>query len=250
MRWHEEAFRIAGRAANPSPASESAVQALELRVGRHLPAALRALLATDAWPDFLREFSNSDEPLPVPEMGTEKVRWRKYDATGASLLPFMRENQGVCTWAVPLNLGDDPPVLVEVDSGDPPTWQTAAPTFSMWLRCQVEDHIVLERAMFAAQAERLRDSARTVLSDRFTVGSTTSGWPAREILRLHNDLGDILLWNGDDQCDWWIAPRDLAHAEEILNTLPISDEMPGRMYELKPEAKPVLDAWRRRLAIR
>jgi hypothetical protein len=246
MRWHNDALRIAGRSPSPLATAEAGVQALEARLGFTLPAALRELLVTDIWPEFLHEFSNCGEPLTVAEMGTAKVQWRNYDVRAAGILPFMRENQHVCTWALPLNLGDDPPVLVEVDSGDPPNWQTAAATFSMWVRCQVEDRLLLKRAMFAAQAEPLSESSRAALSERFALGQPTSAWPAREVLRLHGDLGDLLLWNADDQCDWWIAPRDLAHAERLLDVLPVSAEMRSLLYDLKPEAKSVLDAWRLR----
>ena len=61
------------------------------------------------------------------------------------------------TCAVPRNRGDDPPVLVEVDSGDPLTWQSAAETFSTWARCQAEDRLALERAMFAASTRNWPD---------------------------------------------------------------------------------------------
>jgi hypothetical protein len=80
---------------------------------------------------------------------------------------------------------------------------------------------------------------------RFTPGLTTSGWPAREILRLHGEPGDLLLWNADDQCDWWVAPSDLANAEAMLHLLPLSADIRRRFYALRPEAEPAFDAWRR-----
>ena len=244
MRWHDDTLKIAMRFPRPSPSAEAAVRALEARVGHSVPAALRELLVTDLWPGFLSEFSNGDEPLPVADMGAASVPWWKWDARAFGILPFLRENQGVCTWAVPLNRGDDPPVLVEVDSGDPPTWQTAAESFSTWLRCQVEDRFVLDRAMFAAQAEPLDDSTRALIVQRFTPGPTTSCWPAREILRLHCELGDLLLWNADDHCDWWVAPSDLAKAEPMLKALPLSADMRRCFYALRPGAGPAFDAWR------
>lgn len=245
MGWHDDTLRIAGRSACPSPSAEAAVRALEARTGCTVPAALRELLTTDIWQGLLREFSNDDVPLAVGDMGTAHSPWQKWDARAAGILPFMCENQGVCNWAVPLNRGDDPPVLVEVDSGDPPSWQTAAETFSTWVRCQVEDQLVLGRSMFAAQAEPLGDGIRAALSLRFTRGLTTSGWPSREILRFHGELGDLLLWSADDQCDWWVAPRDLANAEPMLSALPLSANTKRCFYALQPIAEPVLDTWRR-----
>jgi hypothetical protein len=243
MHWHQETLRIAGRVARPSARAAAETARVEQRLGCRVPAALRALLVTDLWPGFLRDFSNGDEPLSPRKMLSKRSIWKGYDAFAAGLLPFMRENQGVCTWAVPLGSGDDPPVLVEVDSGDPPIWQTAAPTFSLWLRCQVEDHLVLDRALFAAQAKPLRRKDRASLLERFTPGPTTTGWPAREILRLHNDAGDVLLWNAADQCDWWIAPRDLSCALALLNLLEGS-LLSKEIYALRSEAEPLLERWR------
>jgi hypothetical protein len=230
------------------PEREGEAVLLEQRIGASIPASLRELLVSDAWPDLLRTFSNSDQPLDVGQLGTAMVRWRGYDAVSSGVLPFMVENQGVCVWALRLSSGDDPPVVVEVDSGDPPTWQTAADSFSMWLRCQVEDYQVIQRAMFAAQAEPLTESARGALVKAFTVGPATSGWPAREIIRLNNHLGSLLLWNGEDQCDWWIAPASPHLAAALLDHLPPLPDLPGWIYELRPDARPVLEAWRHRLA--
>jgi hypothetical protein len=58
----------------------------------------------------------------------------------------MIENQGVCTWAIALDGTDDPFVVVEKDSGTPPTWQMCTDSFSQWVYYLVHDGILLRRA--------------------------------------------------------------------------------------------------------
>ncbi|HVK71851.1 MAG TPA: SMI1/KNR4 family protein [Kofleriaceae bacterium] len=239
FRYHAEALSLAGLELRPSAAAEERVVAIEAALRRRLPASVREFLASDGWPGLLEQFSNSDQPIPVDDLRAS--RWRDYDPVQHGVLPFMIETQGVCTWAIALDAGDDPEVLVEVDSGNPPAWQHAAPSFSLWVRCQVLDRQLLERALFAAQAAPLAEAALAQLERRFAAGPRTFGWPTRTIHRFHGDLGSLLLWAGDNQCDWWIAPAALDTATELLDLLPVACD--GALYELRPEGKDVLDAW-------
>jgi hypothetical protein len=96
---------------------------------------------------------------------------------GDKILPFMIENQGVCIWGVRLDGGDDPPVVVEVDSGTPPRWQLCAERFSDWLGSQVENFRVLKSSRFVAQAPALYDSVVRLLRQHFEEGMQTHAWP-------------------------------------------------------------------------
>src|SRR5436190_19774621 len=97
---------LVGRRFEPSRSAGARVSAVERTLGRRIPASLRELLASDAWPSLLEEFSNSDRPIALE--GLQHSRWPNYDPLENALLPFMFENQGVCTWAVSLNAADDP----------------------------------------------------------------------------------------------------------------------------------------------
>lgn len=235
--WHVETYGIAGRVPHRTAESEAAVRSLEQRLNTPIPASLREVLVTDQWPQFLRDFSNCDEPLDIAEMGVDTGRWRSFDPSSALLLPFMVENQGVCTWAIPLNEGDDPYVLVEVDGQDPPIWKTAAESFSMWLRCQVEDQLVLAQATLGGQAGPLSDEVRSALLRIFSAAPSTSAWPAREILRFRNDLGALLLWNDEEQCDWWVAPASERATDAMLGLLSFAPEVVSTLRRLGVGAK-------------
>jgi SMI1 / KNR4 family (SUKH-1) len=135
-------FGLAGWVPVKSSDAEAAVDAVEDRIGRRLPQSFRNLLLCHNWVELLAEYSNCDDPIPCSELGQMR-RWNVYDPLSDDLLPFMIENQGVCTWAVGLRDADDPPVFIEVDSGSPPQWELTAPTFTQWLLCQVEDKRLL-----------------------------------------------------------------------------------------------------------
>ncbi len=68
------------------------------------------------------------------------------------MIPIRWENQGVCTWAILLDGSDDPPVLVDVDSGGT-TWQRLARNLSTYVySCVWDYHVVLRRpALVQAQ---------------------------------------------------------------------------------------------------
>ena len=151
-------FRLAGlEPARPSDA-EAAVRRVELRMKKKLPAAFREFLLLDPEMDLLRRYSNNDDPIPCARLGKRLKFWGDYDPLSDNLLPFMNENQGVCTWAIELSDGDDPRVFIEVDSGNPPKWQLMAPAFTDWLVCQVEDRFPSGgSALFMAQAPELND---------------------------------------------------------------------------------------------
>ncbi len=241
--FHQRTLELADRRRETVAHSEAIVRELEAALRQAIPASFRELLVSNLWPNLLTEFSNCDQPIELRDM--LRPQCRKHSAVGAGVLPFMVENQGVCTWAIRLQGADDPEVLVEVDSGEPPEWQPAAPTFSEWLNCQVHDHILVQRALFAAQAEPLTTAMLADLERTFSVGPRTYGWPTPVVHRFSNSAGAILLWAGDDQCDWWVAPTSLDQARDLLDALPPSGGFDGCSYELKPEALPVFDAWRK-----
>jgi hypothetical protein len=106
-----EVFDCASWTPIASPDSESVLRALERRLHRILPRTFRELFALANGPALLGQFSNSDIPIPPPQLAEPLERWPGYDALADQLLPFMIEGQGVCVWAVRLDAGDDPPVV-------------------------------------------------------------------------------------------------------------------------------------------
>jgi hypothetical protein len=239
---HERTMELVGRRWLERPGAESQLRALDAALGRSVPSALRELLLTDAWPTLLEDVSNGDQPLAIEKM--LQPRWAGYDAVSQGVLPFMVENQGVCTWAIRLDGCEDPEVVIEIDSGTPPTWEIAASSFSEWLHHQVHDRKVIDSAMFSAQAPPLSPDTPRQLAQALSPGPETFGWPAAVTHRFSSHHGSLLLWSGDDQSDWWIAPRSLDAARALLDALPRSEAFHDWPWDVSPQALPVFDAWR------
>ena len=139
-----EIFRVGGAEPSQSAGAQALIAGLEQQIGASIPGIFRQSLLLANGEELLHRFSYCDAPIPFVDLGRVPAHWSGYDPFQHKVLPFMHENQGVCTWAVPFDEGEDPRVLVEVDSGVPPKWQTAAKLFSVWLQCQVADWQVLQ----------------------------------------------------------------------------------------------------------
>jgi hypothetical protein len=240
-RYHTATFALAGLEARPSPANLNDITGLERRLGQLLPESFRDVVTSDAYPELLATFSNCDVPLSARDLGTSV--WRDKDEPPPGVLQFMLENQGVCRWGIELQAAD-PKVLVQVDGKVRPSWRLCAESFSEWLRCQVLDHQLMERAVYAAQAAPLTDVTLARLRSRFAREPLTFGWPGDRTHRFTHELGQVLLWDSDGQCDWWIAPSEIDHARALLDLLPFDADVANSLYELVPEGAPLLQEWR------
>jgi hypothetical protein len=239
-----EVFDCASWTPIASPDSESVLLALKRRLHRVLPRTFRELFALENGPALLGQFSNSDIPIPPRRLAEPLGRWPGYDALGDQLLPFMIESQGVCVWAVRLDAGDDPPVVVEVDSGTPPRWRLCADRFSCWLKCQVLDRNLWQSCWFFAQAGPLSPEALSRLRRCFEEGPETYGWPGQTNYRSYNARARLLLWDGDEQCDWSIQPASAEVAAAALDEIEEIAGIGDKLYVLEDQHKQTLRQWR------
>jgi SMI1/KNR4 family protein SUKH-1 len=252
-----EIFRLAGREPAKANGADEVVREVEHRIGMKLPSSFRQLLLFDSAMDLLRKHSGGDDPIDCSELGNRLERWDEWDACGPTgqygydplsdkLLPFMIENQGVCTWAVELENGDDPRVFIEVDAQGRPEWQLTATTFTDWLASRVKDHLLLESASFAAQAPELDDDGMDLLRRRFQEGYATFAWPGRVNYRFSNAHADLLLWSNEGQCDWWIKLMPDAQIDDALDQLSNIQGLVQALYVIGEGDVKILQAWKRR----
>jgi hypothetical protein len=217
-RFHEEALR---ELRLPYEADANAVDALHRRadaVGVQFPAAFVEWFGMRNARAILREHSNSDEPLEVAELGAEAYLFKGGTvptSTHGRMLQFMLENQGVCTWGIPLDAGDDPPVLVAVDPDF--EWRAHVASFSAFIACQIWDYAkVYTGVLLAAQSTELAPTDLAFLRHRFRQRTTTHGWPTRNTFRFErDDDARVIVCDGDGQADWWLSAR----SEETLTAL-------------------------------
>jgi hypothetical protein len=224
--------------------SERVLRALEWHLNRVLPSTFRELIALENGPALMGHFSNSDVPIPPHQLAQPLERWPGYDPFDEELLPFMIESQGVCVWAVRLDAGDDPPVVAEVDSGTPPQWRRCADRFSCWLKCQVLDRTLWQSSWFFAQAYPLSPEVLSRLRRCFEEGPQTYGWPGETNYRFYNARSRLLLWDGDEQCDWSIQPASAELAAAALDEIEEIAGIADKLYGLEDQHEQALRQWR------
>jgi hypothetical protein len=145
---------------------------------------------------------------------------------------LMAENQGVCVWAVPLDAGDHPPVLV---AGDLPTDagpQVYAGSLDEFAAAWDWDlGCVTGRPLLQAQAVLLTPETEIYLRKHLRPAITTWGWPTRRVQRLGASDGlRILLWDGPAQCDWFVSAPEPAVLGRWLHRLMTVDGLADALW--------------------
>jgi hypothetical protein len=217
-----------------SPA-QAPVTARQEQLALKLPAAVAEWYSLPgAWQ--LIAANSCDDLAPLDTLGDPIPFWP--DATGLhstdrdflheDLLFLGSENQGVVLWAVPLNEGPDPRVIVDLSPPDG-SWVTYATSFSDYTETLVWDLLMFGHRFetepregappawhgVAAQDTALADADLATLTARFEQRPRTYGWPTPTTYRFERPGQKILLWAADDQTDWWI----FAEAPQQLNSL-------------------------------
>jgi hypothetical protein len=148
---------------------------------------------------------------------------RLFPGWPAPVLVIAHENQGVCSWGLPL--GDpDPPVLVGGQLTDGSNWSAQTLVYSQipaaYVAVRRWDRACLRgEPLLQAQAAELDTATLAVLRDRFREVFPTRGWPARQQYRFEGPDIKIMLWSGQGQCDWWLSAADAATLEPVTRDL-------------------------------
>lgn len=222
-RYHRESLSRLHVEYAIDPVAMLAMQARAVALGITFPASFIEWYGMRDGVALLKRNSNSDEPVPISKLGAP-ILWRwseERDLRRDGLLPFMFENQGVCIWALRVDRGDDPPVVVARDPDF--SWRPCAERFSAFICCQTWDHTKIwtepattgHRLLLQAQDAPLQATDLEQLRGSFRERPSTRGWPSENQYRFEGDDGDLLIWDGEEQADWWIA----ADNEEQLDRL-------------------------------
>src|SRR5947199_1429907 len=104
-----------------------------------IPPSVREWYETPGAVEILREYSNEDAALSIPELTLS--RWIRPEDPSIPLdvLVFLWENQGVCVWAVALTGEDDPPVVVRWNEKEDLRARRCADTFSTFVFARLWD---------------------------------------------------------------------------------------------------------------
>lgn len=186
-----------------------------------MPRAVEQLLTADV----AAEIAGTFEDNPVypgrvvvdnPENPSSGGPGRRFPGWTGPVLVLSDENQGVCSWGVPLD-GSSDQVLVGGDLLD-------AGRATVTYVASVADFIAARRwdyrclysgPLLMAQAAELDQASLGYLQARFGQAVTTAGWPGARQYRFEQPDARVLLWAAAGQCDWWIS----ATGEPPLRTL-------------------------------
>ena len=174
-----------------------------------VPTAIERLLTADVAQEIARAFGDRpiypervlidgpDHPsLPGPQRPE-----RRFPGWPGPVLVLSDENQGVCSWGVPL---DGHQVLV----GGAATRGTSAYAAS------VEEFIAARRwdyqcassdLCMTAKAAELDQGSLRYLQQRLASTVTTAGWPGLRQYRFEHCDQRVMLWCDAGQCDWLIS---------------------------------------------
>lgn len=253
LRYHAKTCELL----RDEPAVDAAMMPIlsqvEERLGRVLPASLREWYSLSGAVEILKRCTFLDPPVEPAELGLD---WhgRRSEFVDQGLLVIGYENQGVCTWAVDLNDGDDPRVVVDYDT-DFREPNPCTPSFSAFVHAGVWDTVpVWARAgpgpdvdlCVMAQNDELSPDALAALRSMFEAGPLTHGFPGHTQYRFVAPGGRILIWAADGQADWHIVGGDEEALERIVEAVWHLDSVGKSLYAVTPDSKSILESVRSR----
>jgi hypothetical protein len=131
---------------------------------------------------------------------------RRFPGWPGPVLVLSDENQGVCSWGVPL--GDDSDLVVVggdlLDAGH--ATMPYAASVADFIAARRWDHVCLSSAaLLQAQAGELDRVSLGYLGAKLAPAIATAGWPGARQYRFEGQDVRVMLWSYAGQCDWWVS---------------------------------------------
>jgi hypothetical protein len=207
LRFHQATCELLGMPPVVDLPSRAAIAERERQLGVKLPASVAEWYSLPGAVNVLVG-ATDDHAVRIEELGEPFDGWGKgpRDLVGEGLLLIRTENQGVCHWAVRLDDGADPRVLIEVDSKpDAVIWRLHAASFSDYVRTLAWDALAFGLPFgLAAQDAPLERHDLALLEREFVQKDRTWGWPGHTNYRFERGDQRVIVWDGAGQADWWL----------------------------------------------
>lgn len=178
-----------------------------------VPAAVERLLTAEVAWEIAETFG--DQPVyprrvVVDSPAEPSLKWpgssRRFPGWPGPVLVLSDENQGVCSWGVPLD-GNSGQVVVGGDlleTGHATVVYAAS--IEDFIGARRWDHACLGSApVLQAQAAGLDQASLGYLRARLAPAVATAGWPGPGQYRFEDQEVRVMLWSQIGQCDWWIS---------------------------------------------
>ena len=101
-------------------------------------------------------------------------------------------------------------------------------------------------ALVQAQNRKLSESARTELSKRLQSDITTHGWPGSTQYRFRDARFGVLIWDSEQQADWFVGANDGASLRLGLEAVWALDGVGSSFYDCSDIGREVLAELRAR----
>jgi hypothetical protein len=131
---------------------------------------------------------------------------RRFPGWPGPVLVLSDENQGVCSWGVPLGGSGDQVVVGGdlLDAGRATVPHAAS--VKDFIAARRWDHRCLSAAvLLQAQAAELDQASLGYLQARLAPAVATAGWPGARQYRFEDQDVPVMLWSHAGQCDWWVS---------------------------------------------
>ena len=246
--FHDKSLRLLPKVPEISDEAIAKIADVEARIRRPLPAAVRDWYVRKDACAILETYSNQDPPVALDNLGRPITAWRGngnlHDLAAEGLLYIRSENQGVCGWAVRLDDGDDPAVVVNYgDIADLSEWEPQADTLSDYIFCSIWDFGGAFSSEWLLQAQNgpLTEGALDSLRLRFRENVRTHGWPGDTQYRFDGDGQRLLIWNVDGMCaDWFLAADNEPSLAEAARKIWRLDDVGKAFWSHKEKSKAAL----------
>lgn len=179
-----------------------------------VPDSVEQLLTADVADEIAQAYGDQpvfparivvDSPSEPSRPGAAPAR--RFPDWPGSVLVLSDENQGACSWGVPLD-SRDPRVLVGGDLDTGPATVPYAASVADFIAVRRWDRQCATRTPYLlAQAPGLERDQLRYLQERLAPGTETVGWPGPRQYRFEDARHDVrvMLWSGPEQCDWCVS---------------------------------------------
>jgi hypothetical protein len=222
LRFHQATCELLGMPPVVDLPTRATIAERERRLGVKLPASVAEWYSLPGAVNVLVG-ATDDHAMRIEELGEPFDGWGKgpRDLLEEGLLVIRTENQGVCNWAVRLDDGVDPRVLIEVDSKpDLVIWRLHAASFSDYVLTLAWDRLAFGLPFgLAAQDSPLERHDLALLERGFEQQDRTWGWPGHTNYRFERGEGRVIVWDGEGQADWWLFAPTAEALAGLASTL-------------------------------
>lgn len=245
--FHDKSLSLLPKVPEISESAAAKVAEVEARIGQPLPVAVRDWYLRACACAVLETYSNGDPPVVLEDLGRPIKAWRGsgnlHDLAADGLLYIRSENQGVCGWAVRLDGGDDPAVVVNYgDIADPSEWQLQAERFSDYVFCCIWDFgVSSEWLLDAVNVGPATEGSLDKLRLLFRENVRTYGWPGDVQYRFEGDGQRLLIWNVEGMsADWFLSADDGPSLAEAARKTWFLDEVGKSLRSHTEQSEAVL----------